>query len=158
MIQTENIRIRPATLEDCLLFFHWKNDPVTLANSFQSAEVPLENHTAWFQRALQNKALLLLVGETGDGTPIGQVRFDTEAQRAVVGITVAPSSRGKRLGTPLLSAGCAFYWKEVGPTPIDAFIKTANEASRKTFAASGFIFQETTKVFGHEAIRMTLYP
>lgn len=158
MIQPENIHMRLATLEDCMLFFHWKNDPVTLANSFQSEEVSLENHTNWFQRALQNKALLLLVGETSDGTPIGQVRFDTEAQKAVVGITVAPASRGKRMGTPLLSAGCAFYWKEVGPKPIDAYIKTANEASRKTFAASGFIFQETTEVFGHEAIRMTLSP
>lgn len=154
----EVIHMRRATENDCLLFFHWKNDPVTLANSFQSDPVSLENHISWFNRALQNKALLLLVGETSDGTPIGQVRFDTEVLRAVVGITVAPSSRGKRLGTPLLSAASAFYWKEVGLKPVDAYIKTANEASRKTFAAAGFIFQETTEVFGHEAIRMTLYP
>ena len=59
-MSTEEIHIRKATEQDCLLFFQWKNDPVTLANSFQSEEVPLERHTEWFSRALTNKKLLLL--------------------------------------------------------------------------------------------------
>lgn len=152
-----SIRMRRATEKDCLLFFHWKNDPVTLANSFQSDPVSLENHTAWFTRALQNPALLLLIGETVEGIPVGQVRFDTTEQKAVVGITVAPEFRGQKLGTSLLKAGCEYYHALFPVNPVDAFIKTENTASRKVFAAAGFELQETTSVGEHPAIRMTLF-
>lgn len=153
----ENIRIRRATVHDCMLFFHWKNDPVTLANSFQSDPVLLENHTTWFTRALQNPALLLLIGETPDGIPVGQVRFDTHEHTTVVGITVAPEFRGQKLGAPLLKAGCDYFHALFPSNPVDAFIKTENTASRKIFAAAGFELQETTSVGEHPAIRMTLF-
>ena len=151
------IHMRRATEKDCLLFFQWKNDPVTLANSFQSDPVSLENHTTWFNQALQNKSLLLLVGETAHGVPVGQVRFDTHEQTAVVGITVAPEFRGQKLGAPLLKSGCDFYHSLFPSHAVNAFIKTENTASRKIFATAGFDLQETTTVSGHPAIRMTLF-
>lgn len=153
----EVIHMRRATENDCLLFFHWKNDPVTLANSFQSDPVSLESHISWFNRALQNKSLLLLVGETSNGIPVGQVRFDTHEHTVVVGITVAPEFRGQKLGAPLLKAGCDYYRSMFPANAVDAFIKTENTASLKIFAAVGFEWQETTTVSEHPAIRMTLF-
>lgn len=152
------IHIRKANAEDSLLFFVWKNDPVTLANSFQSEEVPLEQHIGWFSRALEKSELLLLVGETKNGTPMGQVRFDRNENRAVVGVTVAPEFRGQKLSVPLLQAACDYFFRLYPQHKIDAYIKTENTASRKAFTAAGFVYEETTFVSGIEAIRMTLHP
>lgn len=133
--------IRRATLDDALDVLIWRNDPLTRAMSRTPDEVEQQAHVAWFNRALDDAASTLLIGEVG-GEKIGMVRFDHGAATEV-SININPSCRGRGLGHELLSE--ALTWA-VGD--LVAVIKDQNLASRRLFERAGFELQETTDGLG----------
>ena len=67
---------RTAQPADARLYFDWANDPDTRQQSFNSAPISLETHTAWFTRKLADPNALLLCFTNETGEPVGQVRFE----------------------------------------------------------------------------------
>jgi RimJ/RimL family protein N-acetyltransferase len=76
--------------------------------------------------------------ESGDGAPIGPVRFERSHGTWEVHYAVAPAFRGRGLGSPLLRAALARLDAEVGRAPVQGRVKGGNIASRRIFENLGF--------------------
>lgn len=148
------LSIRPAAMTDLELFFRWKNDPVALQNSFDSRPVSLEDHTRWFSGKLEQPQALLLVFENERHEAVGHVRFETEGDTAIIGITVDPAFRGQQLSSRMLEMACTHYFSQHPDKRILAFVKIDNLASCKAFTAAGFSESARETVAGIERITL----
>jgi RimJ/RimL family protein N-acetyltransferase len=133
------MRCRVATSADVRLYFDWANDPATRQNSFNTDPISFDAHQAWFSRKLTDPDALLLVFETPDNVPTGQVRFERQPNsKVVIGISVDAAFRGMGLAPVLLEEACLVYRRQQGNVPITAYIKPDNQASIRAFVRAGF--------------------
>ena len=80
----------------------------------------------------------LLIAEEA-GRPIGVLRSDIAAGRALVSIYLRPGLGGRGLGVRLLLAGEAWLCRERGDVQaLEARIRSDNTASMAAFQAAGF--------------------
>jgi len=130
-----DLRIREACAADAETLFRWRNDPVTRAESLNTAPVPWPDHVEWLARALADPNRVLLIGEQNHA-PVGTIRFDGDGDSSDASWTIAPEARGKGMGAKLLSAALAF-----ARTPdVIAYIKVGNMASKRIAKKAGFAF------------------
>ena len=132
MTTEEKIKFRSATISDAKILLEWRNDPETRKQSINTEEVPLNKHIEWLGASLVNPNRKLLIAVLGEQN-IGTVRLDTEEPYSEISWTVAPSSRGKGLGTKMVKAAVEFF-----NCPIKAKIKTDNIGSIRLAENSGF--------------------
>ncbi len=143
------MKFRKAEAEDVFLTYEWATDPVVRQNSFSNNKIDFENHREWFLSKINNRAVLYLIAED-EGESIGQLRFRKNADHSVIGVTIAPSKRGKGYGTKILTEGiieCTKYWN----LPVYAFIKIDNIASIKAFEKAGFKLSKELDYLGHRS-------
>lgn len=137
MIDMPSVILRPATAEDSADLLAWRNDPLTRANSRNTAEVSPEEHEAWLARVLADPNRRLWVGMAGpEKVGVASAAFDGGA--AEISVTVARSARGRGIGAMLVDAavdGARLIWADA---VIRAEIKPDNAASRAVFEACGF--------------------
>ncbi len=132
------INARKATPEDSKDLFNWRNDVQTRAMSHTSEAIAWEDHSDWFSASLERDNRSLVICEKKE-IPVAVVRFDVSGDRALISINLAPDMRGKGLATPCLKSAIAFFEAQVsGIKTLDAEIKPENEASRRSFEATGF--------------------
>ena len=124
--------LRLATLDDALLLFTWRNDPLTRQQSHSIGEIDFASHLKWLKGSIANPARRLYVAET-QGLPVGTVRADTENGLTKLSWTVAPESRGRGFGTAMVKA-----MVRIIAGPLEAEIKTDNIASVRIAIAAGF--------------------
>lgn len=164
--QVESIIVKAAQMEDCDDLWLWRNDPHTRAQSLNSNSVPYDQHCKWFESAIGNPELFLLIGTmTKQAIPtntnkIGMVRFDLASiqdssnialtksndKKAIVSINVNPDFRGKGFAVLLLNKAVKAFKTNIAlPTSsfndvsfIEAIIKEENTASIKCFEHAGF--------------------
>lgn len=133
-----SLTLRPATRADGEDLLIWRNDPVTRANSLDTAPVERETHFQWLDRTLADPERLVLMAERL-GSKVGMVRFDLcRPGEWRVSIGVAPSERGRGLGRALLAFAIQRLERGCGPGLLTAEIRETNSASRQVFAACGF--------------------
>jgi RimJ/RimL family protein N-acetyltransferase len=130
------IRLRPATVADCLLLWQWRNDPDTRAASSTPGEVSLAEHLAWLEATLAGCNRRLFIVET-DGISVATARLDLGAEDAVVSITVAPERRGGGLAAAVLLALCEEAVRLLVRRLV-AHVMPGNVASLRAFARAGF--------------------
>ena len=157
---------RVATVNDTRLYFDWANDPDTRRQSFNSAPIGWEQHKVWFARKLTDPDALLLVFETVDGVPVGQVRFEKQADSdVIIGVSVDTAFRGRGLAAELIREACTVCRKKWNnPAPghnrqnvlISAYIKPENVASIRAFEKAGFANSHESRKFGVESVCLTL--
>ena len=134
-----SLTLRPATLEDGEDLLRWRNDPVTRANSLDTAEVQRDGHFSWLEHTLNDPERVLLMAER-EGNRLGMARFDTMAPGLWrVSISVAPAARGQGLGAALLSAAILHLERRHGPAEFQAEIRAANRPSQRIFEDCGFV-------------------
>jgi len=132
------IAVRPAVAQDCDPIHAWRNAPTVRAASRHGAEIPLQDHRQWFQRALASPDRILLVGEDGQGA-VGVVRFDIRGREAEVSIYLAEGRLGQGLGPGLLHAGETWLAEHrPGGWTLHAETLASNEASRRLFEQQGY--------------------
>ena len=136
--QTSPICLRPGSYSDTELLWEWANDPVTRQNSFDSAKIPWEEHSAWFQKKLSDADCRFWIALNGGSASVGCVRFDGKESEATISLTVAPSARGKGYGTQIIQQACERLFAESPFRLVHAYIKPNNIASVKVFEAAGF--------------------
>jgi UDP-2,4-diacetamido-2,4,6-trideoxy-beta-L-altropyranose hydrolase len=136
--QTSPICLRPVSYSDIELLWEWANDPVTRQNSFDSAKIPWEEHSAWCQKKLSEAGCRLWIASNGGNAPVGCVRFDGKESEATISLTVAPNARGKGYGTKIIQQSCDRLFAESPFRLVHAYIKPENIASVKVFEAAGF--------------------
>ena len=128
--------VRPADSGDIGDIFAWRNDPDTRRMFKSTAEVEWETHRAWFEVAISDPDRRLLIGEH-EGQKIGIVRFDRVANSFwQISINLAPSARGRGLGTAMLEAAIASIVMRSGT--LKAEVRCDNTVSRRMFERCGF--------------------
>jgi len=137
---TGELKLRPATFDDCRLLWEWANDPVVRACSFDTASISWDEHVNWFRQRLDSPRSLLYIIINDRGVPIGQVRFDLDsAGNAEVGISIAAAERTQGYGGTALRLACQRVARESGIGKVLAHIKEDNSASIGAFSEAGFI-------------------
>jgi spore coat polysaccharide biosynthesis predicted glycosyltransferase SpsG/RimJ/RimL family protein N-acetyltransferase len=131
---------RRATMADAAELLRWRNDEATRASSRTRDPVAPGQHLAWLEASLRRDDRLLLIG-SDDAGDVGAVRWDRVADGEwEVSITVAPERRGEARARPLLAAG-EMALREIRPevATLRASVHADNEASRRLFAAAGYL-------------------
>lgn len=102
-----------------------------------------ENHSTWMTRALADTSRLfaIAVEDTPAQTRLGYMRADPAGHDApawMASLCLHSTARGRGLAQPILATGVMVAAK-AGLLPLLADIHTTNLASRKVFAACGFV-------------------
>jgi len=132
------IFFRFADEQDLEDLFEWRNQPSTRKYSFQTDEITIDQHKAWFERSLKNPKRNIFIALTEKNEKIGQVRFDRDGLEAEVSIGLAERFMGKGYGTQMLTEACELYFNNYEVDIIIAKIKKENSASVRAFEKSGF--------------------
>lgn len=133
------IGFRPAASDDGDRVWRWRNDPLTRASSRGPEPVPWPAHQAWLGARLADRATSLLVAEY-EGEAVGTVRFDPPRPDGAreISLTLAPESRGKRLGARVLAGACRRLRAQGSADPLVGWIRVTNAASHRAFHRAGF--------------------
>jgi RimJ/RimL family protein N-acetyltransferase len=94
----DQFEIRPATKDDALLLFEWRNDESTRRMSKSKDVVRWEHHLDWLDRRLKMEHPNLFVFEE-DGTPVATFRIDENN----LSYTVAPHHRNRGIAQRMLT-------------------------------------------------------
>lgn len=130
--------LRRATPGDSASLHAWRNHPDTRRQSFDPTEIDRDTHERWLQRVLADPDRELLIAEQ-DGRPIGVLRYDIEAGRALNSIYLVPGLAGQGWGVRLLLAGENWLRRQRADVSVlEAEIRTDNAASSGAFQAAGF--------------------
>lgn len=144
--------LRKATLDDKEDLLRWRNDALTVANSFDSREIPFQEHEVWFNKALRDPNRLLLIG-LEDDNKIGMVRFDCHGGYYEISINISPDFRGQGKGMQLLNE--SLHWVK---GRVLARVKKENLSSIRFFEKAGFGFKkEEDDHIEFELIRPTVH-
>jgi UDP-2,4-diacetamido-2,4,6-trideoxy-beta-L-altropyranose hydrolase len=139
-MQGDRLRLRPARWQDCEQIWQWANDPATRQASFQSNEIPWEQHVQWFRQKLEEVNSIFWIAIDAQDCPIGQVRFDSLSTNVMqISLSVAPNSRNQGLGVEMLKVAIRQIFCHSTILAISAWIKPENSASIRTFEMVQFI-------------------
>lgn len=149
------ITIRRAEESDAETVYAWANDASTRENSFSAEHIKWDSHETWWKSKMGDPMAEYFIAEV-KGEPAGVVRFDIKADnRALIGINISPSMRGKGYSNEILSMACnEFLTKHL--VTVDAFIKASNLPSIKLFERSGFVQTEETFIHGVRTFKYEL--
>lgn len=128
---TENITLRPATLQDADLLLEWRNDPATRLASHDTAETPRDAHYSWLTESLSNPHRKLFIAQE-IGVDVGTLRADFSDGAWTLSWTVAPAARGRGVAKRMV-AMLAQQIRE----PLRAEIKVENTASARVAEHAG---------------------
>ena len=136
------LRLRSPQAADLWLYHWWANDPQVRLQSFNRAPIPLAQHRRWFASRLHSPLALLRVLVDGDGLPLGQIRFEREAEsdaRAVIAFSLDRLARGRGLASQLLELGVEELARAWGKR-CEAYgeVRVDNPASCTAFLRAGF--------------------
>lgn len=133
-----DLRIRFANRDDVCRLWEWANDPATRRNSFAAEPIPWATHEAWCVSRLSSADSRLWILELG-GAPVGQIRYDRmAADMAQISFSIAPSFRGKNLGTTMLCLSADLAGRELGVEHVQGITFEENLGSVKAFVKAGF--------------------
>jgi UDP-2,4-diacetamido-2,4,6-trideoxy-beta-L-altropyranose hydrolase len=134
---------RAANDRDEDLLLEWANDPATRRNAFTQARISPEGHKRWLQAKLNDPQCRMVIFETADHIPVGQVRFDREDQAWAISYSVAPLLRGRGIGAKMLEMALSQLACEGVAGSMLGRVKPTNLASRRIFEKLGFaLFSE----------------
>jgi len=132
------VALRPARRDDSDRLRDWRNDAETRRWSRVQSEVSPQEHEGWLSQVLEDPQTRLWVAEV-NGIAVGQIRVTREREGwAELHVSVAPSARGRALGTALIveASGRALAGPDV--SGLVAHVKDGNVASLRAFARAGF--------------------
>lgn len=148
------LRVRDARPSDRRLVWEWANDPQVRRSSFSSGPIPWTDHVAWFDRMLHDPDRLLLIGESGDGQAVGQVRFEPDSVSGhVIGVAIAAAHRGRGLAAPLITVAVQRWRADQPEAALRARIKARNRVSISAFSQAGFVAEDSAGPDDHVVMR-----
>ncbi len=139
--EKNKLALRKVTEADAETLFHWRNDPDTRANSFQTEPIPYEKHIAWLEAALRNPAQEIFILCEGD-TLIGQVRLSMENDMATISYSVDAAYRAQGYGKVILQLAENLCVKRGTLRSLRGYVKKKNIASQVIFETLGYGCEE----------------
>jgi RimJ/RimL family protein N-acetyltransferase len=147
-----NLNLRNADEYDRHLIWVIRNEPEVREASFNTSEIPWEDHKKWYAKALTDPTITMFMIEL-DEIPIGTIRFNQEDDEATVSIAISDGFRGMNYGTVALQMACEKYL-ETHKTKIIAYVKCGNVRSTKAFDKAGFTNHGIQIVSGFPSYRL----
>jgi len=149
---TISIRIASPTEEDARCVMEWRNDPVTLLNSYHREPKIWDSFWKEFQGDYFQNQKIPPIFVLNDALPVAFLKFkkisdprERESFCCDISINVNPQMRGRGLGVLALKEGVKFLHERKVITII-AEIRIENKNSIAAFEKSGFhFFDKTTK-------------
>jgi UDP-2,4-diacetamido-2,4,6-trideoxy-beta-L-altropyranose hydrolase len=137
------LKARLARRDDEKILLAWANDPLVRKNAFNTEQINAETHRKWFYDRLRDlDHCRIFILETGNGLPVGQVRFDHSPSGWVVSYSLDPCARGRGLGKQLLQVAMLAFRESVKHATILARVKDFNIRSRKVLNRIGFTHED----------------
>ncbi|MDX9924604.1 MAG: bifunctional UDP-2,4-diacetamido-2,4,6-trideoxy-beta-L-altropyranose hydrolase/GNAT family N-acetyltransferase [Ignavibacteriaceae bacterium] len=138
-LEKEVLYFRKATKEDSKNIYELSNEEIVRANSVNPEPIKWEYHQEWFNKRLKDKNYLFLLACDKDDNIAGQIKYDIEKNKAVVGISISPDHRGKGYASKMLIKSTAILKELHSNTEnIIAYIKEENISSIKSFEKAGY--------------------
>ncbi|MFH2106797.1 MAG: GNAT family N-acetyltransferase [Candidatus Micrarchaeota archaeon] len=131
------ISLRRVVAEDIRMIFEWRNHPLIRSRMFDSSELKLENHVAYWQKKLADPYFYSFIISSG-GQEVGFAKLEKMEDGYDVGIFINPSKQKKGMGTEAISAIIAEA-RKIGIKKLIARIKPDNVASQKIFEKNKFV-------------------
>ena len=134
----KNLYLRNVRKDDIDLLFAWAKDPVVRANSFNTEQIPYEDHKKWFSKLIndENQRQYILME---DDEEVGQIRFTISGEEAEIGYSISPEKRGCGYGRIILELAKTRL-KEDRPDVLKLIgrVKEGNHASESCFKKCSF--------------------
>jgi UDP-2,4-diacetamido-2,4,6-trideoxy-beta-L-altropyranose hydrolase len=156
LLYHDELLLRPVRPEDCHLIWQWASDSVIRAHSFHPEPILWEQHVAWFDERLADPFTQFYLAVDADAKPIGQIRFQVEAEAATVSVSLALEQRGKGYGAEIIRLGSRQIWTTTEVTHIHAYVKPDNGASARAFAMAGYASVGAVMVRGCSALHFLM--
>ena len=139
--EQSNLTLRKAIESDSESLLEWRNDATTKAFSLIGDEVTREQHEVWFNKTLQDKNCLLIIGEVlGDLVGMVRINIFNDSGLGKVSINLNPVFRGKGFSRQLLGSSLLFAAQVFdNVSKYCAEIHIENVASQKIFVSVGFV-------------------
>lgn len=144
-MNSAELELRHAILEDAKLVFDWANDPITRDNSLNPSKIDWNGHLAWFTEKIDSDGYVMLVFEM-KGKPVGIVRFDSKTN--IISISVDKAHRGKGIGKEMLGSACEEI-ERIYSCEILADVREDNKGSQAIFEQNDFVKVDEVNVVNH---------
>ncbi len=139
LLDTSDLKIRLASIEDMQSIFEWRNHPDIRAISRNKQTIEWNKHKVWFEQLLiKDDIKLLIISE--NQKDVGVVRFDLNAPSAEISIYLIPGTLQNGLGTKLLDIAEKWlqsYHPEINE--ISAEVLASNPKSKHFFIKNGYV-------------------
>ncbi len=134
----KNLYLRKADESDIDAVYLLSNDVTVRAQSFNQEKIEYENHVRWFRNKLIDENCLFLICTLGN-TFAGQVRYQVEGDKAIIGISIESKFRGFGLGEQMLVHSRKMFQENFPKvSAIIAHVKHDNPASGRMFEKAGY--------------------
>ncbi len=143
MVDKKQVYFRKVSEQDEAILLEWRNDAETRKQSFQTDLVTKEEHHEWFQKALKNEKIVLLLCVC-DNVPIGTIRIEKYGLEADISYSIDSAYRGQGFGRKMIYM-LLDYAQELNIPCLRAQVKADNLASQKILLANGFEKQEISQ-------------
>src|SRR5205085_1648913 len=138
-MREQEIVLRRAEMKDSRLLWELANDPGVRQSAFCEASIPWEEHTSWFSAKMRDRNCIILIGEEGEGKPIGQMRVDLRGDSdGEIDVSLTAERRGSGCGSLLIDLGVREIFSTTAVAQLHAFIRTENVRSISAFERAGF--------------------
>ncbi|HXG87649.1 MAG TPA: UDP-2,4-diacetamido-2,4,6-trideoxy-beta-L-altropyranose hydrolase [Vicinamibacterales bacterium] len=139
--------IRPVTPADVEAIWQINSDPTVRAMSHSTEPIPFEQHEQWYERTLADKDRCLFVAER-DGMVAGLIRYDRDADHALVSLAIAAAYRSRGLATRLFISTFRAACTTLGVTLVEALVFDENPGSARALFKAGYSDAGTREVRG----------
>ncbi len=154
---THPLHLRQAVASDARLLWLWANDPVTREASYNSAAIPWETHSSWYQNRLQSPDRNpFYIGYVSPNEMVGCVRFDIEDEFATISVSLSPDVRSRGWGARLIRLSAIRTLAEQTCPEIRGWVKSTNPASLAAFSRAGFRLHGRCELNGVESVEFRL--
>lgn len=137
------LTLRPATMADAETVWRWRAS--LPPDHFRAGpNPPLEQHLAWFSRALTDPTRHLLIAQSDKR--VAHLRLDLDGTVATVSILLRPGARGQGYGRRAL-AFLGPFGRRQGLTRLTAEVAPGNTASLRLFRGAGYVQSRGTDGF-----------
>ncbi len=135
------VSLRTATLDDCEIFWHWRNDPETRSVSLDASIIPWATHAEQFQQNLQSTEAKAWVVQNHAKDPIGKISVQLQdgGREAILDLSLDQRYRGRGTGSVLIETAAQKIFGEFGVERILAQVRAGNIATERSFRNTGFI-------------------
>jgi RimJ/RimL family protein N-acetyltransferase len=150
------LRLRRVSENDSRLLWEWANDPDVRAVSFSTTQIPWDDHVRWFRGKLDDPRCFFYLALDGEGLPVGQIRFDINAERATISVSMERNSRGLGYGSRVIELASRQLFADAPVQSIVAYVKADNHASARAFVKAGYAQTDEEDAGGQRALQFVM--